>query len=93
MWEGKMSGSNEWEKIGVNAARRTLMRMQTAPMYSWIDLQTGGYCVGRAVEVTSEPRAALVQHWHSGRVEVLGPTAALTLLPYPAEPITEPEVR
>lgn len=89
-----MSGSDAHLMAGVAHVQQALKWLPVQPMHSWIDLETGGYCVGRAMDLTLDPqRSALVQHWHSGRVELLGPTAALTLLPYPAEPITEPEGR
>ena len=86
-----MSGRDEELIAGVAFVQLALRWLPVQPMHSWIDLETGGWCVGRAMQVTSEPRAVLVQHWHSGRVEVLGPTAAVTLRPYPSEPIPEPE--
>jgi hypothetical protein len=84
-----MSGRDEWELLGLKTAQWALKRLLGQSMVSWINLETGGYCVGRALGLTCEPRAVLVQHWHSGRVELLGPTAAETLRPYPSAPIPE----
>ena len=87
-----MSGKDEELMAGVGLVQLSLRWLPVQPMHSWIDSETGGYCVGRAMDLTCDPqRSALVQHWHSGRVELLGPTAALTLLPYPSQPIPEPD--
>lgn len=89
-----MSGRDSELMAGVAFTQLALKWLPVQPMFSWIDSDTGGYCVGRAMDLTFDPQqSALVQHWHSGRVELLGPTAAETLRPYPSEPIPDPEAR
>lgn len=88
-----MSLRDEGLIAGVALTQRALWHLRLQPMASWVDSNTGGYCVGRAMRLTFDPPSVLVQHWHSKAVEILGKAGAATLRPYPAEPIPEPEVK